>query len=53
MPAGLARRLIGYAIDCVILFVSLLGLQALLSPINPILGAMRDGAAASAGQLHL
>jgi len=53
MPADLGRRLIGYAIDCVVLFVGLLALQALLSPINPILGMLRHGASVSGGQLHL
>lgn len=53
MPAGLGRRLIGYAADCLFLFVGLLAFQALLYPVNPIVQAVRDGRIVAASLLHL
>jgi uncharacterized RDD family membrane protein YckC len=50
VPTSLSRRLIGYLVDCLVLLASLLVLHALLYSVNPIL---RDGTAATAGQVHL
>jgi uncharacterized RDD family membrane protein YckC len=49
----LLPRLIAYAIDCVILFIGLIGLQALLIPLNPILAMQRGGEVFSGTQLQL
>ena len=46
-------RLLAYVLDCVILFVGLIGLQALLVPINPIVAMQRGGEVFSAVQLQL
>lgn len=52
-PAPIARRLGAYILDCVLLFVGLLVLQAALYPVNPIVAMQRDGRLISVTQLHL
>lgn len=50
--AGLFRRLAAYALDCVVLFVGLLAVQASLYVVNPIVAAQRAGEPVSSIALH-
>lgn len=49
----LFRRLAAYLVDCALLFVGLLALQAVLAPINPIMAIINRGETFAGWQLHL
>ena len=49
----LVRRLAAYLVDCTLLFAGLLGLQALLAPVNPISAIINRGETFAGWQLHL
>ena len=51
--AGVFIRIGAYLIDCVILFVGLIVLQAALSVVNPLMPIIRSGQQPIATQLHL
>lgn len=49
----LTRRIGAYLIDCTLLFLGLLVLQALLYPVNPIIRIIHSGHQPTGSQLHL
>jgi uncharacterized RDD family membrane protein YckC len=51
--AGVFQRLGAYLIDCLILFVCLLALQAALYAVNPIVSIIQSGGQPTGMQLHL
>ena len=47
------RRVVAYAVDCFLLFIGLLALQAALYVVNPIVAMQRAGVPFSGAQLHV
>lgn len=51
--AGVAARIAAYFIDCLLLFLGVIVLQAALYLVNPIVSIMRSGQVPTNGQVHL
>jgi uncharacterized RDD family membrane protein YckC len=50
---GVLRRLVAYSLDCGLLFLGLLVLQAILFVVNPIVALMRTGQQPTPTEFHL
>lgn len=50
---GVLRRLVAYGLDCGVLILGVLVLQAILFVVNPIVAMMRSGREPTPSQLHL
>jgi uncharacterized RDD family membrane protein YckC len=51
--SGVMPRVIAYVLDCSLLFIGLVLLQAILFVINPLIASFRSGGQPTPGQIHL